>query len=734
MDEEGSSAAAMTRSWGFRRSTLARREFMQAVGSVDSSPPIQRRRGRGRGADESGRTPVASKRGRGRAPALTPAGDRSSENEARETVPCEERLSEGVPSDRAEDSDDLNLQEIRKRAVARKLQELKHDDDAAAKGTEDIDVGLSLLMEPAEIVSEDTDITSGGGKVCSSTATGAGGTSVAAAGAREATAGGRAEEDHELAEEEQEEFSENSKEDTERMNPDAVCCTCQQGHSNRLMICCDCVGVAETCAHLLQRNREYACPSCSDDWDATRTNGPSEKHEIDSTCVIEQPVEEEIKAEEKAALPKCIGPGCSNDSLPESVYCGHQCIVRHAAAAMKSLSEPKIETKPADPPLKSEKRSFLAKLFKVKISKTPAQEERVSKQELDEESLCSATVIEPVQSATPSSPAPEYKPTVKEKDEVECSTSQPSDLTPDVSSSEKTPAAPLIKKSTPGRAKKTMPGSPRLELLKGALSKSPLSIPKKPCESKAPVESSKAAEVVPCGPWAEEPAVAPHASPLLMRQSIRRSLSTVLCSRFSQSNDLKISESEIEKMAVDMEKEMFNMCYTTDEEYKNKYQYLVLTLKEPQNKELCHQVLKGNMPSVKLIQLSQQEESAADPLLQISMKKESSLFSEDVEEPAAPPEKVMSVDTTTSPSATTPSEEKSSLKLPQAKEISLGAPDVTSCMLKDTTAEHKRHLFDLNCRICTGQVSTDDPETKKPKMTMTKDETEKEKSSGVVHV
>lgn len=34
-----------------------------------------------------------------------------------------------------------------------------------------------------------------------------------------------------------------------------------------------------------------------------------------------------------------------------------------------------------------------------------------------------------------------------------------------------------------------------------------------------------------------------------------------------------------------------------------------------------------------------------------------------------------------------------------------------------------------------GQVSTDDdPETKKPKMTMTKDETEKEKSSGVVHV
>lgn len=185
----------------------------------------------------------------------------------------------------------------------------------------------------------------------------------------------------------------------------------------------------------------------------------------------------------------------------------------------------------------------------------------------------------------------------------------------------------------------------------------------------------------------------------------------------------------MEKLAVDMEKEMFNMCYTTDEEYKNKYQCLILTLNDPQNKELCHRVLKGAMPSVKLIQLSQQEEPVADPLL---LKKEPSLCSEGVVEPAVTPENVMRVDTTLS--TTTPSEEKSSLKPTQAKEC-VGAPDVISCMLKDTTAEHKRHLFDLNCRICTGQVSTDDdPETKKPKMTMTKDETEKEQSSGVVHM
>lgn len=72
-------------------------------------------------------------------------------------------------------------------------------------------------------------------------------------------------------------------------------------------------------------------------------------------------VKEEIKKleEVKDAVPKCIGPGCSSNALPESVYCGHQCIVQHAAMAMKCLSEAKPETKPAPLPTKP--------LFKVNI-------------------------------------------------------------------------------------------------------------------------------------------------------------------------------------------------------------------------------------------------------------------------------------------------------------------------------------------------------------------------------
>lgn len=31
-------------------------------------------------------------------------------------------------------------------------------------------------------------------------------------------------------------------------------------------------------------------------------------------------------------------------------------------------------------------------------------------------------------------------------------------------------------------------------------------------------------------------------------------------------------------------------------------------------------------------------------------------------------------------------------------------PDIFSAMLKDTTAEHKTHLFDVKCKICTGNL------------------------------
>lgn len=55
--------------------------------------------------------------------------------------------------------------------------------------------------------------------------------------------------------------------------------------------------------------------------------------------VTKQP-EAKVKMEKSDPHPLCIGPGCPRQALPESVYCGTDCILQHAAFTMKTLSVP----------------------------------------------------------------------------------------------------------------------------------------------------------------------------------------------------------------------------------------------------------------------------------------------------------------------------------------------------------------------------------------------------------
>ncbi len=52
----------------------------------------------------------------------------------------------------------------------------------------------------------------------------------------------------------------------------------------------------------------------------------------------------------------------------------------------------------------------------------------------------------------------------------------------------------------------------------------------------------------------------------------------------SDSDDLKMTESEVGRLAFAIEKEMFNLCLSTDSKYKNKYRSLMFNLKDPKNK------------------------------------------------------------------------------------------------------------------------------------------------------
>ena len=84
--------------------------------------------------------------------------------------------------------------------------------------------------------------------------------------------------------------------------------------------------------------------------------------EVNTTPTVEVPEDKSSqKAEEDSSSPKCIGPGCDNVAQPDSVYCGNDCILRHAAAAMKSISDVK-EPKPKD---KAQKNKSAAKVTRT---------------------------------------------------------------------------------------------------------------------------------------------------------------------------------------------------------------------------------------------------------------------------------------------------------------------------------------------------------------------------------
>lgn len=67
----------------------------------------------------------------------------------------------------------------------------------------------------------------------------------------------------------------------------------------------------------------------------------AEEQEKTKVPVINLESGPQAKMKEDGTLPLCIGPGCPREALPDSVYCGTDCIIQHAAATMKTLCVPK---------------------------------------------------------------------------------------------------------------------------------------------------------------------------------------------------------------------------------------------------------------------------------------------------------------------------------------------------------------------------------------------------------
>uniref|UniRef100_A0AAV2M5Y7 Death-inducer obliterator 1 n=1 Tax=Knipowitschia caucasica TaxID=637954 RepID=A0AAV2M5Y7_KNICA len=507
--------------------------------------------------------------------------------------------------------------------------------------------------------------------------------------------------------------------------------------------------------------------------------------DADSTTATE----EQASDKTDDAAPKCIGPGCEKNAQPDSVYCGNDCILRHAAATMKSISEPsqKDKTKPQKSKTKSATHGKKRRKMESDedyspdsededdedahaeeqppppstaswssdhnyIAATPEKTTSISTTVLNKTSPPTLPENEPkvkqVQTApeTPATPVTPVKPKKSSspppKTSKGSSKSKKSSRESSSSKASKKPVTPpnktnsKSKKGSPAQSPSTHPAGPIH--VTGALrvSKSNFTIPKKQPQQKdtrQPTRSSSSPSKNATSSSSSahhhhssasrhahsSSSPAPPAAPVppppnnQMRQNIRRSLTDILYKRVSDSDDLKMGESEVGKLAYAIEREMFNLCLSTDSKYKNKYRSLMLHLKDPKNKGLFYRVVGGEVTPFRLVRLSSEEllskeisewrktEVSESP--RSKHRHGSTSRSMDLED--APPASDADDDdsSTTQPGSSLPSAEGGNM------------PDIFTSMLKDTTSEHRTHLFDLNCKICTGQKKEEELAVKKEK-------------------
>uniref|UniRef100_G3P6J1 Death inducer-obliterator 1 n=1 Tax=Gasterosteus aculeatus TaxID=69293 RepID=G3P6J1_GASAC len=609
-------------------------------------------------------------------------------------------------------------------------------------------------------------------------------------------------------------------------DPNALYCICRQKHNKRFMICCDrceewfhgdCVGITEARGRLMERNGEdYICPNCTAKKNQVLSAGTSaEKTDVSLAAVqalaaapsftgAEEKGAEDIGIKgriekatnptgkkkikifqpeaEDSSLPKCIGPGCENNAQPDSVYCGNGCILRHAAAAMKSITD---EPKQKDA-AKAQKTTAAPKFGLVKcrsqsrllknawgfllkseseedhsadpdddgedehaeehppppataswssdhnyIAVTPEKTTPISPTVLNKNSKEGRSLKSQSSCALPfPAPPKEDKPSEKEQKEKDPT---PEDLLPasptPVKGNKKSPTAKAAK--VPPKGRKPSPQAPGSKVSKKPAAPSGKTAAKSKKPGQAPARAPS--RFPPHSSTSRPPhsaASAPPASSMQqppnnqMRTNIRRSLTDIIYKRVSDSDDLKKTETEVAKLSVAIEKEMFNLCLNTDSRYKNKYRSLMFNLKDPKNKGLFYRVVGGEVSPFRLVRLSAEEllskeisewkkpDAAEVNVTSLSLTHRTrvtfSPHSMDMED--APP-------TSDTDDPDEGGAAPSASAQPSVAEGNSGMLDIFGTMLKDTTSQHRTHLFDLNCKICTGQKTEDEPSAKKAKLT-----------------
>ncbi|XP_067856302.1 death-inducer obliterator 1-like isoform X2 [Heptranchias perlo] len=611
--------------------------------------------------------------------------------------------------------------------------------------------------------------------------------------------------------------------DNDYNDPDKLYCICRQPHSNRFMICCDrceewfhgdCVGITMARGRLLERNGEdYICPDCSPS--PSKGSGTTEMRSgqqeskpmlasaDDPNMTIgkrdgNSPTDQGIKGRiEKAAnpsgkkkikifkpaveipaVPKCIGPGCANLASTDSVYCSNDCILKHAAATMKSLSQAKDQKQKTKEKGKSKQEKATSSKSPAEASSKPPTAGPRKTEELNAKEMPTRKLVVLVHK----SPIPPQKETVSssvagtwtidhnynavkpEKTVISASVfykSFPKEEAADtkqadsVSVGEQPPATQQSTSSKPPAAatkqtagatdhrvapKRPIPATQQLASSKQPTSSKQGSTGSEyriPSKHSAPTAkqsvhacvqppAKKSADKQPVQPSAPAAKNTSQLSNSQIRHNIRRSLKEILCKRVNDCDDLDVTEDAIGKIAVNVEKELFTLFQDTHRKYKSRYRSIMFNLKNPRNQGLFRRVVREEIVPFHLVRMSPEEIESKELAVwgereSRSAQEQSERLQRETKGSASRAANKHEVDMEEAPPMSDADEQEDTRP---AQKTSFPLPDIFNSMLKDTTDEHRAHLFDLNCRICTGkvQVSDDEPVPKKPKVVTKKTE------------
>ncbi|KAG7249664.1 hypothetical protein CRUP_018394, partial [Coryphaenoides rupestris] len=192
----------------------------------------------------------------------------------------------------------------------------------------------------------------------------------------------------------------------------------------------------------------------------------------------------------------------------------------------------------------------------------------------------------------------------------------PAPATPGPSSSSRLPVAPaprMIKGSFIIPRKQQQPAvtvAPQPLPSQGPASGTGAPPPPPPPPSSGPAATTSETRTLPVAPAPIAPSSRPSQPNTQVRQSIQRSLTSILFKRVTDCGELDMSETDVSKLVTSIEVEMFDIFRNTDSKYMNKYRTIMFNLKDPKNKGLLFRVVRGEISPFRLVRMSQKDMQA----------------------------------------------------------------------------------------------------------------------------